>query len=669
MSADIDAALETRGDLPPHVIDSLPMPVVLSRAPDDVVVQVNMEYTAAYGLDEQAGTGRPCRDLHWVAEDRDLTLERHRKGLRESVEVRIRTGAGECRWAQADVSIFEYRGEPVYMTTFYDIGRRKEAELELDTTTASIREMARFPEMNPGPVARLRTDGTILRANAAALEIFALDAHEGLCFWDLVPDLDEAARCRVLDAGAPTRQDVLVGDTWLALTLTYEPASEQIFVYGTDISAQKAAEQELSERARFPQMNPGPVARLRRDGTVYRANPAAGRAFGRESIQDESFRELCRSVTDDLWNQVLTSGEAVRHEAEVGDRWFSFTLVYEPDSDQVFAYGSDVTELKAAQTALAELARFPDMNPGPVLRLDRHGDILLANRAALRLFGAEDLTGRSWLSLCPGADGPFWERVRGASEPIPLEAKIGTRHFMLHHAPGPEGAFTFVYGSDLTAQKNAEGALRQSEKMATLGTLTAGMAHELNNPAAAAQRAAEQLEMAFADLEEAHLAPRGVGLGKDGDRLLEDLSNHARDAAAHPIELGALERADRESEVEEWLEQQGVASPWDFAPSLVDIGHTVAGLEELLDGGAGDHVGLIVAWQAQAHRVYRLADEIRHGSGRLLEIVGAMKAYAYLGQAPLQSVNVNEGLKNTLVILRGKMKNGTCQRQWDTLRD
>ena len=530
----------------------------------------------------------------------------------------------------------------------------------------SLHEMARFPEMNPGPVVRLALNGTVLAANAAASAIFERESLDGECLWDLVPELDKAVRTSLLEGEGTVNQDVHVGDTWLALTLAYEAGSQQIFVYGTDIGARKAVEQELSERARFPQMNPGPVARLQADGTVIRANPAATRLLGCEDIAGESFRELCGGIPDDLWNRVLTSGEPIHHEAEIGSIWLSFTLVHEPEADQVFAYGSDVTELKAAETALAELARFPDMNPGPVLRLDRKGIVVLANRAARRLFDTDDLTGHSWLQLCPGVDEIFWELVCEASEPVPFEAKLGGRHFMLHHARGPEGAFVFVFGSDLTDQKNAESALRQSEKMATLGTLTAGMAHELNNPAAAAQRASGHLEIAFADLQKAQLALRALNYGADVVQLLNDLNDQARELAANPSELGGLERSDLEAELEEWLEDHGFDEPWEFASALVDMGHTVKDLDELGSRGAGDHVSLIVAWQAQAYRVYRLAEEIRHGSSRLVEIVGAMKAYAYLGQAPLQDVAVNEGLKNTLIILDNKFKEGiTVTRELD----
>jgi len=647
----------TRGDLPPHVVDGLPMPVVITRTADDSVLTVNEEYAAVFGLSGTGAVGKPFRDLHWAPEDRDRVLEAHARGALESVEVRMRTASGACRWAQADVAAFEFQGEPVYLNTLYDIGQLKSAERKLEESMAVLGEMARFPEMNPGPVVRLELDGTILRANEAARQVLGLEVLEGVCLWDLLPGLDEELRDRIAEAEAPVCEEVEVGNVWLALTFAYETDSRHIFVYGTDVTAQRKAERELAERARFPQLNPGPVARLHPDGTVIRANPAAGRAFGRDTMAGASFPALAH-IDDDTWSRILTTAEMVRHEERIDDRWISFTLVYEPALDQVFAYGSDVTELKKAQHDLAELARFPEMNPGPVLRLDREGTILLANQAARRLFDADDLAGHSWLALCPGVDAAFWSSVRTASEPVPLEAKLGSRFYMLHHAPGPEGAFVFVYGSDLTAQKNAESALRQSEKMATLGTLTAGMAHELNNPAAAAQRAAEQLEIAFADLERAHLTLRGLSLGAGVDRLLEELGEQARHVAAHPIEIGAMERVDREAHVEQWLEDHGVEHAWESAPGLVEMGYTPSALDELVGKGAGDHVGLVVAWQAQAHRVYRLAGEIRHGSGRLVEIVSAMKAYAYLGQAPLQTVDVNEGLRNTLVILRSKLGEG-----------
>ena len=74
-------------------------------------------------------------------------------------------------------------------------------------------------------------------------------------------------------------------------------------------------------------------------------------------------------------------------------------------------------------------------------------------------------------------------------------------------------------------------------------------------------------------------------------------------------------------------------------------------------------MGLVATWHAHAQQVYRLLDEIQVGTARVSEIVGAMKAYSYLGQAPLQDVDVNEGLRSTLVIMRSKLKDHITVQQ------
>ncbi len=193
-----------------------------------------------------------------------------------------------------------------------DIDARKQAEALVD-------EMAHFPDMNPGPVVRLDMDCIVRRSNVAARALFGPDL-EGSCFWDVCPNFPEDARGRALAGGEIVQEDVAVGDQWFRLTVTHPSDTDQIFIYGTDVSVQKAAEQELAERARFPAMNPGPVARLSSDGTVLRANPAASQLFGMESINDLSWLELCPGIDEALWEKVFSGGELVQHEAGVGDR-------------------------------------------------------------------------------------------------------------------------------------------------------------------------------------------------------------------------------------------------------------------------------------------------------------------------------------------------------------
>jgi len=654
--------LPSRGPIPIEVVDGLPIPVLVTRHADDSVLHVNPEFVAAYGHEAADVRGVDARRLHFVEEDRARTLERQGGGGLESVEVRLRSAGGECLWAQADISRFELGGtEDVVLTTFYDIGALKRAEAEAREGAALIAEMARFPEMNPGPVLRLDREGFVRRSNSAARALMGEDV-EGRCFWEICPEFSEESRRRIADGGEPIREDVHVDSRWLRLTLNHPEDTDQIFVYGTDVTSEKAAEQELSERARFPAMNPGPVARLSPDGIVIRANPAASHLFGCETIAGSSWLDLCPGIDDVVWARVRGGADLIQHEAEIGGCCYSFTLRYEPVSDQVFVYGTDVTELKSAERALAELAQFPDMNPGPVCRLDRNGMVLLANPAARAVFGS-DPAGRSWLELVPDVQRDFWDDLIETGDRAALEATISGRQYVLTHAPGPERVFVFVYGTDVTREKEAERALRQSERMATLGTLAAGVAHELNNPAAAAQRAAGQLESSLAGLQTAHMELTTTVGPEVADGLVSALDGQARLAASCGCDLGALARGDTEVAIEEWLAERGLDSAWEVAPALVEGGLDLAAMVQLEEQVGRELVGRAARLLAHGVQVYRLLDEIRQSSGRLAEIVGAMRAYSYLGQAPLQSVDVNDGIRNTLIILRSKLKAGIVVHQ------
>lgn len=205
--------------------------------------------------------------------------------------------------------------------------------------------------------------------------------------------------------------------------------------------------------------------------------------------------------------------------------------------------------------------------------------------------------------------------------------------------------------------------LRQSEKLATLGRLSAGMAHELNNPAAAAQRGAGQLRAAFSQLQRAYLKLGQLGLSEAQLDSLMALDQLAQERAGQPIDLDSLARSDREYELETWLEDQGIESGWEFAPTLVSLGYDSSELAGLAENFTVDQFSAVVASLSSTYTIYSLLGEIGQGAERITEIVSALKTYAYMDQAPVQAVDVHEGLDNTLVMLRSKLKGGVNVRR------
>ncbi|MBP0593356.1 cyclic nucleotide-binding domain-containing protein [Paraburkholderia sp. LEh10] len=203
------------------------------------------------------------------------------------------------------------------------------------------------------------------------------------------------------------------------------------------------------------------------------------------------------------------------------------------------------------------------------------------------------------------------------------------------------------------------------EKLAALGRLSAGLAHELNNPAAAVARAADGLRGSLDGLRQATRELVQNAMPADVVDTLEAWASRAP-PAVDTTPPGALRRSEAESELADWLAAHGLAKSWLIAPQLVSNGFSRDDLAPVAANVTPAQLGAGIRWLAATLELRALADQAWIGAGRISEIVAAMKDYSYMDQAPLQEVDIHNGIENTLTIMHHRLKHGvTVKRDYD----
>jgi signal transduction histidine kinase len=196
------------------------------------------------------------------------------------------------------------------------------------------------------------------------------------------------------------------------------------------------------------------------------------------------------------------------------------------------------------------------------------------------------------------------------------------------------------------------------ERLVALGTVTAGLTHELNNPATAVARATHTLSERLAGLwdELAGLADGGLAAGQLA--ALAALVRQATAGRAGQDPLSPLEAADREDELGGWLEEHGVADAWDLAPPLVAAGLDTGWLERVAAAVGAKALPRAVGVAAMTCEAGSLLEEVAEASGRISALIGAAKQYSQMDRSPLQQVDVHDGLESTLTMLKHRLDTG-----------
>ena len=322
-----------------------------------------------------------------------------------------------------------------------------------------------------------------------------------------------------------------------------------------------------------------------------------------EGLSDEQLRELQAAGRE----RRFTPGEVLYQESRPADTWW---VLLDGDIALVRRVGHE-------ETTLGHMAS-PGQWAGGFRAWDEHGVYMATGRAVTEV-----------RVLCVPAD-ELGRLARGWSG------------FVVH----------LITGLVATARR-IESSARQREALIALGTLSAGLAHELNNPASAAVRSVEALRSTSDDLLSSlrRLAAERI----TADHFIQ-LDTLRQEGGRLDGSLGPLDVADREDALSDWLQDNDVDKDWLLAPPLAAAGFDTAWCDRVRDL-LGDGPALVAGleWVAASLTTSTLLAEVKESTSRISALVSAIKSYSQMDRASLQQTDVREGLESTLAIMAHKI--------------